>query len=153
MIFTSRYSNRELRVGKYFPVGISVGRPKFNLGYLLRDQCFALAPKGNMLQMAKEPYQKAYIEKIEAIGAGKIVKIVRGFDTRARDEGKQLVLLCYEDIRDPANWCHRTMFAEWWLKQTGEIIEELPDPSPVKLPKKPVTVVEPQQEMDQMCLF
>ena len=37
---------------------------------------------------------------------------------------------------DVENWCHRTVFAEWWAEQTGELIEELYDPSEPKV-KKP----------------
>ena len=44
--------------------------------------------------------------------------------------------LCYEDVRVPGDWCHRTVFAEWWAEQTGELIEELYDPSEPKV-KKP----------------
>ena len=45
-IWISRYSNKELQSGKYYPVGISIGTPKFPLGYTLRKQCYSLAPKG-----------------------------------------------------------------------------------------------------------
>ena len=31
-IWISRYSNKELQSGKYYPVGISIGTPKFPLG-------------------------------------------------------------------------------------------------------------------------
>lgn len=47
-IWISRYSNKELQSGKYYPVGISIGTPKFPLGYTLRKQCYSLAPKGYM---------------------------------------------------------------------------------------------------------
>ena len=50
-IWISRYSNKELQSGKYYPVGISIGTPKFPLGYTLRKQCYSLAPKGYMLNM------------------------------------------------------------------------------------------------------
>jgi len=28
-------------------------------------------------------------------------------------------------LDDPARWCHRTIFAAWWLEQTGEEVAEL----------------------------
>lgn len=52
------------------------------------------------------------------------------------DEGKDVVLCCYEDVRKPNEWCHRLVFAEWWYEKTGEKIEELPDPSPIPGVKK-----------------
>ena len=36
-IMTGRYSNKELRNDGYYPVGISVGKPRFSTGYEIRD--------------------------------------------------------------------------------------------------------------------
>ncbi len=33
------------------------------------------------------------------------------------DMGKPVVLCCYEDVRKPGEWCHRLVFAEWWLRE------------------------------------
>lgn len=139
-IWVSRYSNKELQQNKdkYYPVGISIGQPKFSLGYQLREQCYSLAPKGYMLSMDLERFKPAYYEKLENIGTDRIINMVTRFDEQARNEGKELVLLCYEDVRVPEDWCHRTVFAEWWVENVGEIIEELPDPTPPK-EKKPKT--------------
>ena len=126
-IWISRYSNKELQSGKYYPVGISIGTPKFPLGYTLRKQCYSLAPKGYMLNMELERFKPAYYEKLEGIGTDRIIDMVQRMDEEARAEGKELVLLCYEDVRVPGDWCHRTVFAEWWAEQTGELIEELLD--------------------------
>lgn len=159
-IWTSRYSNKELLNDKYYPVGISIGQPKFHLGYALREQCYSLAPKGYMLNMDIERFKPAYYEKLEGIGADKIVSMVNRLDERARSEGKELVLLCFEDVRVPEDWCHRTVFAEWWAENTGEVIEELPDPTPpkVKKPKsdnkKPVKEAAKEESgYQQMSLF
>lgn len=131
-IFTSRYSNKELRKEGYYPVGISLGTPKFPLGYELRGQCYTLAPKRNMLQLEYEEYKTAYTSKLDDIGASNVIRIVNDLEAKARAEEKDLVLLCFEDVRDPEKWCHRTMFAEWWLKHTGEVVNELIDESPCK---------------------
>ena len=137
-IWISRYSNKELQNdGKYYPVGISIGTPKFPLGYTVREQCYSLAPKGYMLNMDIERFKQAYYDKLEGIGTEKIINMVTRLDERARSEGKELVLLCFEDVRVEGDWCHRTIFAEWWAENMGEIIEELPDPTPPK-GKKPV---------------
>ena len=115
-IWVSRYSNKELQKNKdrYYPVGISIGQPKFPLGYELRSQCYSLAPKGYMLNMDIEHFKPAYYDKLEGIGTEKIISMVERFDQAAQSEGKQLVFLCYEDVRIPEDWCHRTVFAEWW---------------------------------------
>lgn len=133
-IWTSRYSNKELYSNKekYYCVGISIGKPKFPLRYTLEQQCYSLAPKGYMLHMEKEAYREAYYRKLEGIGADKIIGMVRRMETMAEIEGKNLVLLCYEDVRNPEDWCHRTMLARWYCEHTGEVIQELSDPNPPK---------------------
>lgn len=131
-IWTSRYSNKELPNGNYYPVGISIGHPRFRLGYELREQCFSLAPKGYMLNMDIENFKEAYYGKLEGIGTERIISMVNKLDERARSEGKELVLLCFEDVRVEGEWCHRTVLAQWWAEKVGEIIEELPDPTPPK---------------------
>lgn len=158
-IWISRYSNKELQNGKYYPVGISIGQPKFPLGYTLRNQCYSLAPKGYMLNMDLERFKPAYYDKLEGIGKQRIIDMVMKMDRDARAEGKELVLLCYEDVRVPGDWCHRTVFAEWWAENTGEIIAELTDPSepkgkkkaaaPKEESKKPVEAV---KEEDSGCV-
>lgn len=131
-IWTSRYSNKELSTGRYYAVGISIGRPKFRLEYELGEQCYSLAPKGYMLNMDVESFRKAYYGKLEAIGTERIISMVNKFEEKARSEGKELALLCFEDVRVEGQWCHRTVFAQWWAEKKGETIKELPDPTPPK---------------------
>lgn len=159
-IWTSRYSNKELQSDKYYPVGISIGQPRFHLGYTLREQCYSLAPKGYMLNMEPERFKTAYYEKLEGIGTDKIISMVNRLEERAQSEGKELVLLCFEDVRVPEDWCHRTVFAEWWAENTGEIIEELADPTPPKVKKSKEDNKKPVKETakedsgyQQMSLF
>lgn len=159
-IWTSRYSNKELQSNKYYPVGISIGQPRFHLGYKLREQCYSLAPKGHMLNMNLERFKTAYYEKLRGIGTERIISMVNRLGERAQSEGKELVLLCFEDVRVPEEWCHRTIFAEWWAENTGEIIEELTDPTPPKVKKakddneKPVKEATKEDSgYQQMSLF
>lgn len=168
-IWTSRYSNKELveNKEKYYCVGISIGSPRFKLGYELATQCYSLAPKGYMLKMEYDPFKKAYYDKLEGIGADRIIDMVMRFEKEAEDQGKELVLLCYEDVRIPEDWCHRTIFAQWYCEHTGEIIQELPDPNPPKQKKaatdktknteskRPAAQKEKQEEecFQQMSLF
>lgn len=131
-IWASRYSNKELSDDKYYCVGISLGKPRFKLGYRIENQCYSLAPKGYMLRMDLESFKSAYFKKLEDIGTERIIGMVRLFENTATQKGRELVLLCFEDVRIPSDWCHRTVFAEWWEKQTGECIKELNDPTPPK---------------------
>jgi len=155
-IWVSRYSNKELRKGNYYPVGISLGTPKWPLGYEVREQCYSLAPKGFMLNLEKDEYREAYFQKLDDLGREKIFGIVSRLDEKARAENKELVLLCYEDVRNPDEWCHRTMFAEWWGINVGEVIEELPDSSIPKSKKKEISKPieeKPKEVYEQLSLF
>lgn len=158
-IWISRYSNKELANGNYYPVGISIGKPRFRLGYELREQCYSLAPKGYMLNMDIDDFKKAYYEKLEGIGTDRIIGMVNKLDEKARSEGKELALLCFEDVRVESEWCHRTIFAQWWTEKVGEIIEELPDPTTPKGKakrdnKKPVNApVKEDSGYEQMSIF
>ena len=86
---------------------------------------------------------------MERIGTDRIIDKVEKMNAEARAEGKELVLLCYEDVRVPGGWCHRTVFAEWWAEQTGELIEELYDPSEPKV-KKPAAKKESKEPVKKV---
>ena len=133
MLYVSRYANKELTNGKYTPVRISIGTPRWPLGYELAGAIKELMPFGSKDIADQDESRRVYHARLDKIGFETIAKRLKAFE----DMGKPVVLLCYEDIRKgPDNWCHRTFFAEWWLKQTGEKIEELPDPSGARQMKK-----------------
>lgn len=123
-IFTSRFSNPELKNGNYKTIRISIGTPKWNTGYRLDGELSDLMPF-NLKGMEYEVFQKEYKARLEKIGVEKIKSQLKHLQT----DGKDIVLLCYEDIRKPDDWCHRTIFASWWLEKTGETILELSDSS------------------------
>ncbi len=160
-IWTSRYNNKELQNEKYYQVGISIGKPRFKLGYELREQCYFLAPERYMLDMEYGHFIEAYHKKLEDAGINNIINIVKELDKKAKSRSKELVLLCFEDVRVEGDWCHRTIFADWWFNQTREVILELPDPASPKVKatvknynKKPVKNVDKKDSMyEQMSIF
>lgn len=124
-IYTSRYANPVLRSGNYTTVRISVGTPKWNLGYTLDGEINELMPFGLFNKYDEyEDFKSAYFRRLDNFGVDRIFRKLGEYQSL----GKDVVLLCYEDIRGDT-WCHRTAFAEWWLMNTGEIIEELKDTS------------------------
>lgn len=126
MILTSRYSNPELGSGDYTAVRISIGTPRWRLGYTLAGEITELMPWGLRGISDMEIFKAQYTALLNEVGVDKIAAKLRHFE----GFGKPTVLLCYEDIRKGGdNWCHRTMFAQWWFKQTGEEINELVDNS------------------------
>jgi uncharacterized protein (DUF488 family) len=130
-IFTSRYYNKAVATGEYVPVGISQGNARF----LKYSPIYlkALAPSWAMVKMTdKEAYKRAYLKQLDDLGLAKIQRMLE-----LAADGKPVVLLCFEDLRKPEEWCHRTMFAEWYEERTGEKIHELTEEADNrKKPKK-----------------
>ena len=157
MVYTSRYSNPELKSGKYTTVRISLGTPKWPLGFNLDAEMADLMPFGLLNKFERyEDFEAAYFARLKQKGVQRILSQLQRFERL----GKDVVLLCYEDIRKgPDYWCHRRTFADWWLKNTGEAIPELFDPTPD--PSKPRQAVSKRiQEtppttfhMEQLTLF
>ena len=131
MIYTSRYSNPELRSGKYTVVGITRGAPKFPLHYHLAGNIMEIAPPGYLFnEYDRSRFMPSYFRHMDRVGVSGIHKILSSYEAI----GKPVVLCCYEDVRKAGEWCHRLVFAEWWKSRTGERITELFDPSEVKKP-------------------
>ncbi len=144
MIYTSRFANPELKTGKYTAVQISVGSPRWKLSYTVSGAITELMPKGIFGKYEeKAEFEAEYKKRLTCIGVAYIRKILQQYEQL----GKDVVLLCFEDVRKGEDdWCHRTIFADWWKEQTGEIIPELPDPSTPKINK-------PKTDYSQETLF
>ena len=133
MIWTSRFANPALNSGDYTVVGIVRGLPKFPLKYELAGNILDIAPPRKLFNVySRAIFTPPYKEHLSAVGFEKISAQIQQY----LDSGKDVVLCCYKDVRRPREWCHRLVFAEWWLEQTGEQLNELQDPSPVKIPKR-----------------
>jgi hypothetical protein len=73
-------------------------------------------------------FLEAYRDQLDRLGAETIRSILDPL--RDKHEGRTLALLCYENIATPApdgteSFCHRRLFADWWLERTGEQVPEL----------------------------
>jgi hypothetical protein len=136
-IYTSRFSNPELNTGNYTAVRICIGAPRWTLPYTIAGEINALKPFGlfGKYDEDKDGFRREYFKLLRKSGVDSIARQLAAFERH----GKDVVLLCYEDVRKGENdWCHRVMFAEWWQEQTGEVVEELYDPTTPKIvqPKK-----------------
>ena len=125
-LFTSRYGDRRLKsIENLVKVGISLGRPKWVLDYPIT--WFPLiAPTPAILadKHSPETYTPAYIDELERIGVPAIREQLDMISNA--NDGRDLVLLCYENVWKGA-FCHRRLFADWWFSKTGEVVEELPE--------------------------
>lgn len=118
---TCRYADFDDRCG--VPVRISVGAPRFPLGYRLEEHIPELCPAWSWLKLKPDDYDRRFFGKLEKVG----VERLRGIFTSMseRHMGRRLVLLCYEEVLGKGQTCHRRGFAEWWYEQTGEEIREI----------------------------
>lgn len=150
MIYTSRYNNPELATGKYTVVGITRGHPKYALKYSLAGNIMEIAPPGYLFnEYDRGRFTPRYFRHMDQQGVQKIVHILSQYERL----GKDIVFCCYEDVRKPNEWCHRLVFAEWWMERTGELIQELPDPSnPPGIKKQTVETPKPP-EPEQLNLW
>ncbi len=119
---TSRYQAKDLIVASgLLAVGISIGEPKFPLGY----ECVyltRLAPWGLRRIGDDDEFTRRDRERVDAIG---VATLRRHFHAISADNnGRGLVLLCFEE---PGEFCNRRVLAEWWEEQTGHKVPELQD--------------------------
>lgn len=128
MIYTSRFSNPELKRGEYTAVRISLGEPRWRVGYDIAGAIKDLMPAGLRQIEDINDFRPMYYERLEGIGVDRISEQLAKLELAA----KPVVLLCFCYIRKPDWWCHRRIFADWWQEKTGEVIEELIDTSPIK---------------------
>lgn len=128
-IWTSRFRNAELNKGIYTVVGIVRYMPRFKTKYPISGNIIQIAPTKELFnENNRERFTEPYIKHLDEVGFPLIGALIREY----RSMGKDLVLCCYEDVRDGRDWCHRLVFAEWWEKQTGEKILELPEAREMK---------------------
>ncbi len=121
-IFTSRFANKGLRERPdLVKVCIAVGSPRWRVGYEW-VKCRCLAPYG-LRKLKGEQFQEAYLANLDALGVEPIRTELEKISEA--HGGKDLVLLCYENLSEPGLWCHRSVFADWWWKATGQPVFEL----------------------------
>ena len=120
MVNTGYYASKKLDRTKHFLVRTSVGSPRF----CKCDESFsALAPESEWIGMMEAEYRPLYIAKLDRLGADQVTKWLQLLADQS--EGKTLVLLCFEALKRPGEFCHRRIFAEWYETKTGLVIPEL----------------------------
>lgn len=120
-LFTHRYQDFEPSMG--VPVRITLGAPRWTLPYALEYRVREAAPSREYFGAGRPEYQAAYMAQLDRHGHAFLASRFREIATAAGDP--RLVLLCFEDLSKPDQWCHRRMFAAWWQGKTGAKVREL----------------------------
>lgn len=120
-LFTACYKNFQPHYG--VPVQISNGRPKFPLAYHLGYKAPLLYPEWSMVKadVPMSEFNARYHQVLDQRGIDDVRGLLTDIAEHAGDS--RLVLMCFE--WNPEN-CHRRGFADWWQKNTGEMVPEVP---------------------------
>lgn len=108
------------------PVRTTAGHPRFPLGYTIVGHARLITPTRALLSanLPEDAYEFSYRRLLadhglDAIGA-ELQAIAAG-----QEPGRPLVLLCFDRLNKPGNWCHRVHFSRWWTEETGQAVPEL----------------------------
>lgn len=101
------------------------GYPK---GYrVLKD----LAPAKDMMRLSYPLYRDRYFRDI----LGRLDPQATWDRLHQLADNTEPVLLCWETLRKPNDWCHRRMVAEWFHATLGQDVPEwAPDADQINLP-------------------
>ncbi|MDH6624342.1 hypothetical protein M2271_002144 [Streptomyces sp. LBL] len=120
-LFTSRFQAFQPPQG--VPVRITLGGVRFKLPYSLTHSVRELAPRRDYLSVPEPDFTTAYRADLDRLGPERIAARLRQIAEAENDH--RLVLLCFEDLSAPRQWCHRRIFAAWWKEATGDAVREL----------------------------
>jgi hypothetical protein len=120
-LFTNRFQN--FQPGQGTPVRITRGAPRWKLADPLDHPVRELAPWGPYFGKALPEFTSGFRADLDKVGAPRIAELLQAITEQARDH--RLVLLCFEDLSKPGEWCHRRIFADWWKDTTGDDVREL----------------------------
>lgn len=128
-LFTLNF--QRMSTDKGIAVRISNGAPRWKLKYPLTHSLKELHPAWADVKakMPSDQFEERYHAKLTEVGVDVIADRFRAIATAEGDP--RLVLLCFEALDKPGASCHRTMFARWWERMTGEVVTELGPTGPV----------------------
>ena len=112
-------------------VGISRGTPRGNPGFRYRIMRELAPSKATFALEDQEAFTVSYLRQLEDIGAPAILDRLEGISG-----GRDVVLLCWERLVDPGEWCHRRMLADYIEREAGTKVSELASGD---LPRRPDT--------------
>jgi hypothetical protein len=119
-VYTSRYQNRAgLAALGGAAVRITLGRPRFNLGYPLDLHIPAFAP--NRVTFHLPNWAELYAAQLALLGPERALALLRAAHAQA---STAIVLMCFKDVLAGQD-CHRRHLAAWLARETGLVVPEL----------------------------
>ena len=119
-LYTSHYRSPLLADVDAQAVAISRGVPRWPLPFSCR-RLMALAPSRETFALDDPAeFERSYLAGLDALGPDRVAD-----DLRRVAGGRTLVLLCWEDLSKPGQWCHREQLACWLHDRLGVEANEL----------------------------
>ncbi|MFF2612347.1 hypothetical protein [Kitasatospora sp. NPDC058046] len=120
---------QEYRPTMGLPVRTTVGGARF-FTEPIAGHAQAITPSRDLVDAARsglpaDAYELQYRRQLNAVGLDAIRAELEFIARRNAAGDTPLVLLCFDVLSKPNNWCHRSQFARFWGEQTGEVIPEL----------------------------
>jgi hypothetical protein len=129
-LYTSHWRNQDLvHRNDLVAVGISRGVPRGELAKRLPyryKRLVGLAPPSGLFERWKagtigpDEYTRVYHAYLDSLGPEEVIGQLE--KKSAENEEKPLVLLCW---CSPGEFCHRRIWADWYLEKTGQEVPEL----------------------------
>ncbi len=128
-LYTSYWQNPDLADLDVIPVGISRGVPRGTMAKRLPyryKRLLDLAPPRDLFKhwiagtIGSDDYTRVYRSHLDSLGPEDVTSQLE--KKSADNRGKALVLLCW---CSPGEFCHRRVWADWYLEKTGREIPEL----------------------------
>lgn len=119
-LFTNRYQEFDTKQG--LPVRSTFGAPRWHLPYDLQYHAHLIQPGAWFNKCSDKEFRARYFAMLDKNGFDKIQAELENICVKSGQEN--LVILCFDDVTKPGV-CHRTLFAEYWARYTGERVPEL----------------------------
>lgn len=109
-------------------VSISRGQPRWKLPFSYR-RLDALAPDDRTWALEdRESFEASYLGQLEALGADRVLG-----DLDRVAGNRPTIMLCWERLEDPDEYCHRLTLAGFLGREAGIVVPEL---GPGDLPQR-----------------
>jgi len=129
ILFVSRYQAKEKIAAhpELVPIGFTLGPPRWKLSYGPIMYLRQIGPQPDFRYL-EDPakFREAYRKHLDGLGVAAVASLIWAVLEGSNNPSVAgAVLLCFEDLEDPKQWCHRQFFAEWWEERTGAPVLEL----------------------------
>jgi hypothetical protein len=123
VLATSRYAASQLiQASGLSPVRITLGAPRFRLGYELAGEIPELAPSPRIFRLEWARFAPAYLHQLDRVDWRAVEEQLHAITAAAGTSG--CVWLCFENVLR-GECCHRRLLASHWDDRTGIRVDEL----------------------------